>query len=185
MILGFSGYARSGKDTAAGFLLELGWKRIAFADKLRSFLYRLNPILEQHQDPDFGLFETRITEVIDFYGWDGYKESKFADEIRGLLQRLGTECGRQILGDNVWVNAALYDTIPSENYVITDVRFPNEAKAIRDRGGRLVRINRPGIGPINNHPSETSLDDFVFDYYIQNDDTLEALQRKVLGLSCV
>ncbi len=54
------------------------------------------------------------------------------------------------------------------NWVITDVRFPNEAQAIKEKGGYVIRIDRPGVKPINDHPSETSLDTWKFDYKIDN-----------------
>lgn len=81
---------------------------------------------------------------------------------RKLLQLLGTECGREIIHPNIWVNAlfADYKTFnePSKypnggggkapRWIITDVRFPNEAQAIKDRGGIVIRVNRLKIGDI-------------------------------------
>ena len=78
---------------------------------------------------------------------------------RKLLQLIGTECGREIIHPNVWVNALFSDYketpryIQKEssvsfydkefpNWIITDVRFPNEAKAIKDKGGIVIRVNR-------------------------------------------
>lgn len=55
-------------------------------------------------------------------------------------------------------------------WIITDVRFPSEADAIREHGGVLIRVNR-NTGYIDNHPSETSLDNYPdFDYIINNED---------------
>lgn len=197
MIIGLSGYARSGKDTAAQALVEDGWIRIAFADKVREFLYRLDPIVDTYS-------QYRLQDVIDQYGWSGYKESGYSDEIRGLLQRLGTECGRGVISDTIWVDAALGGSCTCngeqanvchdirnephivgcprwgmpKNIVVTDVRFPNEVKAIKDRGGMVIRISREGVGPANNHPSETALDDYKFDAIITNT-TVEKLHRKI------
>lgn len=170
MIIGLSGYARSGKDEAAKVLVEkYGFERIAFADKLRDFLYALNPKVGRKW-----LFrEVRLRDVIDEYGWDGYKESKHVSEIRPLLQRLGTEAGRNVLWDSIWIDAAFHGLDPAGNYVVTDCRFPNEAEAVRERGGSVVRITRSGVGPANGHASETSLDDYEFDYRIDNSGTLE------------
>jgi len=61
------------------------------------------------------------------------------------------------------------------NWIITDCRFPNEAEAIKKRGGILVRIQRDGIKPINPHISETALDGFSFDYVIKNNGTIPEL----------
>ena len=84
------------------------------------------------------------------------------------------------------------------NWIITDVRFPNEAKAIKDRGGVVIRVNRPleRLGnsklpklrhtSITQHPSETALDDYDdFDYVIENDGTVQDLIDKVMALNIV
>lgn len=61
---------------------------------------------------------------------------------RLLLQLLGTECGRNIIHPNIWVNATMADYTEHSNWIISDVRFPNEVKAIKDRGGISIRVNR-------------------------------------------
>ena len=78
------------------------------------------------------------------------------------------------------------------NFIITDTRFENELKAVKDRNGITIRVNRPDVltnsitgksFPIKvhrkEHESETSLDSAIFDYVIQNDGTLEDLIQKV------
>jgi hypothetical protein len=168
-LIGLSGYARSGKDEAAKALGELGYQRVAFADKLRAFLYALNCPVQ----PFDGHFPTlTVQEVVDRYGWDGYKSTPYGDHLRVLLQRLGTEAGRGVLWDSIWIDAAFHDLDLDGKYVVTDCRFPNEAAAVRDRGGYMVRIERTGVGPANSHPSETSLDDYNFDHWIANDYSL-------------
>lgn len=78
---------------------------------------------------------------------------------RKLLQLLGTECGRQIIHPNIWINALMgkykpIGKVPDSglladlsdyypNWIITDMRFPNELKAVKDKGGVVIRINRP------------------------------------------
>lgn len=125
---------------------------------------------------------------------------------RLLMQLLGTECGRNILHTNVWVNATMIDYKPIgdypiikgdsyvedvyiyPNWIITDTRFPNEADAVKSKGGiniRLIRANHKGIkddfenSNINLHPSETALDNYQFDYIIDNNGTIEDLIIKV------
>lgn len=181
MIIGLSGYARSGKDEAAKIMVkEFGFTRVAFADKLRECLYELNPIVsDKHDFTLAGRYEkyVKVQDVIDKYGWDGYKNTPFTHEIRRLLQRLGTEAGRNTLGENIWVDAAL--NVDHENIVVTDTRFPNEAKAIVDRGGEIWRVTRWGVTKANDHPSETSLDDWPFDKIVINDGDLETYQMKI------
>lgn len=182
MIIGFSGYARAGKSESALALQELGWGVTAFADKLREFLYTLNPLVQPGTQAAFGTHYRpgRLKNIIDTYGWDGYKKTPYNDEIRRLIQTLGTDCGRDLLGENVWVNATINKIrldSSRKNWVIQDVRFPNEAKAIQILGGKIIRVNREGVGPVNDHPSETALDDWDFDAIITNT-TLEKLHRK-------
>lgn len=176
-IIAFSGYARAGKDEAAKVLVnQYGFRRIAYADKLRAALYTLNPIVSYvvWRDGDGNRIlpteDTYVTlqNVIDTYGWDGYKASEYGPEIRRLIQHLGTEVARDILGENVWVDAALRNVGDDEKIVITDCRFPNEAQAVKDRGGYVVRIERPGVGPASDHPSEHALKDWNFDFTIFN-----------------
>ena len=121
---------------------------------------------------------------------------------RKLLQLLGTEAGRQIIHPNIWVNALFADfennksdwlSATNSKWIITDVRFPNEAQAIKDRGGILIRINRPQYldnGLVirkDEHLSETALDDYDgFDYVIENDsDSVRDLIDKVKQLKIV
>jgi hypothetical protein len=180
-IIGLSGYARTGKDEAAKVLVEeFGFNRVAFADKLRDVLYALNPMVGIEGEPyEGGLDMVGVQMVIDRYGWNGYKETEHGNEIRRLLQRLGTEAGRQTLWDSIWVDAAFADLSHDARVVVTDARFENEAKAIKERGGTMWRINRQGVGPVNDHPSETSLDLWAFDMIINNNNTIEAFHRNV------
>jgi hypothetical protein len=183
VIIGLSGYARSGKDEAAKGLEFFGWQRVAFADKLREFLYRLNPTVFPVKYMAFAPIDEMqaktVQWVVDEYGWDGYKESPWGLEIRELMQRLGTECGRELISDDIWIDAALGDSHLGYNLVVTDVRFPNEAEAIKERGGYLVRITRAGVKPANSHPSETALDDWEFDAILDNNGTIEELHNRI------
>ena len=129
---------------------------------------------------------------------------------RKLLQLLGTEAGRHIIHPNIWVNALFADYNPLgfdykgsvdkeikgswvyPNWIVTDVRFPNEANIIKDKGGIMIRINRSQFmidGKVilkDEHASETGLDDYdKFDYVIDNDGTVQDLIDKVKSLNIV
>lgn len=184
MILGISGYARAGKDSIADILVEEGFERLAFADKLRECLYALNPTITW--DYKYGLkYSAKSTNTVqaavDEFGWDGVKKTGWGKAIRELLQKFGTEVGREILGNNIWVDATFFTVDATKNYVVTDCRFVNEAKAITARDGQVWRVNRPGVLPINNHVSEIGLDDWPFDVVINNSGDLEDLREKVLS----
>jgi len=183
-VIGFTGYAQSGKDTAAGFLVDRGWKRLAFADILRQSLYNLNPIVYVTGVCDDGYWEdsdeTRVKEIVDRDGWDVAKTRY--PEIRQLLQRFGTEVGRELYGESFWVDRVLNqikEGQPNDNYVITDVRFPNELAAVRDIGGAVFKIQRLCNKPANAHASE-DIDGLRVDGVIPNTGTLDRFQEMVL-----
>lgn len=165
MIIGLAGYARSGKNTVAD-LLGHKYKQVAFADPMRIALYKqnflVNPVL-------------RVRDVVDEYGWDKAKD--LYPEIRQQLQILGTEVGRHMIDENVWVGIALRGMLPTDDVVITDVRFINEAVAIKKLGGEVWRVDREGVGAVNGHISEHALKDWEFDRIIENNGTIEDLQR--------
>lgn len=173
MLIGFSGRLRSGKDTAAAPLIAAGWHHASFARALKAFTYALNPIVPLTHG-GYG----RLSLVIDAVGWEAAKDDY--PEVRALLQRCGTEAGRAVLGDDVWVRAAL-DRLPEGDVVFTDVRFTNEADAIRAAGGVVVRVDRPSLpapGP-DTHPSETALDGYDFDHTVVNDSTIPDLHSAI------
>lgn len=176
-LIGLSGYAGSGKDAAASALLEDGWARVSFADVLREVAYAMDPYVDTGPNtlspPNF----ERLSLIVDGYGWD-FAKNMFPD-VRRLLQRLGTEGGRDILGENIWVDTAFSRSAMHTHRIFTDVRFSNEADRILDGGGILVRIKRPGFGPVNSHSSDSSLDDYAFDYVIHNTGSLTELHQKM------
>jgi hypothetical protein len=165
MIIGLSGYARSGKDTVAQYLASTyDFSQYSFAEPIKKAVYTLNPKIDKR---------THYADIVDEYGLEAAKSAH--PEIRRLLQVFGTEVGRKMFGENFWVDLCL-NNIRSERAVISDVRFPNEAEAIRNKGGFVYRINRPNIEAVNTHISETALDDFEFDEVITNSGTLYDLE---------
>ena len=172
MIIGLSGYAQSGKDSTAELLcLNYDYERRAFADPIRHAMMRLNPKLDSI---------TRLAEHVDDYGWDVAKHNP---EVRRLLQVFGTEVGRKMFGDDVWIKLALRDLRPEDRIVISDVRFPNEAEAIKKLGGSVWRINRHNHSAINGHASEHAMDNYMFNHVIYNDGTLDDLSDEVFMLA--
>lgn len=155
-IVGLCGYAGVGKDCAAEALVACGWQRVAFADAVRDVALAIDPIIDSD--------DRRLHDIISIGGWAMAKQY---GEVRRLLQHVGTEAGRKILGENIWVDTAMRKV--NGDTVFSDVRFPNEVAAIRERGGKIVRITRPGVGPVNGHASETAIDDIKADFTIVND----------------
>jgi hypothetical protein len=176
MILGLHGFAQSGKDTMAGILIEkLGYRRIAFADILREALYRLDPVVGFTN----GELLT-VTRVVDEIGWEKAKVQY--SEVRRLLQVIGTEVGRDLIDENVWVNLAMKGVGVNDKVVVTDVRYPNEIDAINKLNGVLIKIRRPDLGPINNHVSDSGLPDEMFDFIIDNEGSVEDFNNKTLNM---
>jgi hypothetical protein len=112
---------------------------------------------------------------------------------RDILQKLGTEFGRDMIHPDVWINSLFADYhsgIKMSDYIeskwiITDLRFPNELQRIKNLGGICIRVNRksnilPCVAHEYQHPSETSLDNNEgFNYIINNNGTIEELIEKV------
>ena len=172
-IVGVSGWARSGKDTIADHLVkDHGYTKFSFATPMREALYRLNPKITVNE-----LQSTPARIGVDVYGWEGLKER--SPDVRGLLQRLGTEVGREMFGEDFWVNYALNSIPDGTKAVIADVRYPNEADAIKKLGGKVFRVRRNGVVAANEHASESALNDYEFDSVIDNNADIHSLQSIV------
>ena len=195
MIIGLNGYSSSGKDAVGHIIQSINpsWEIKKFAGKLKQIASILTGIPEHmFEDQDFK--KTNLPSQ-----WDKVmlekrffpKETLHVEDIRPMtvrqfLQELGTDAMRMGLHDNVWVNALMadYNAIPTDRarggwdwpcWVVTDTRFPNEAEAIESNGGFIIRVDRPGVTPINNHPSEIGLDNWNFKYKILNGSDLTSL----------
>jgi hypothetical protein len=186
-LIGMIGRRRSGKDSVAETLVsEFGYARVAFADPLKEAALTVDPIVGVRVT-DAIPHALRLSTVVDEIGWEAAKDS-YPTEARGTaLQRLG-DAVRNLDAD-FWVRAAMSRVTASDAPVIvTDCRFPNEAEAIRLAGGIIVRVVRPGAVAdpgVDSHPSETALDDYPEDFYVDNSGTLDELAadvRELLGL---
>lgn len=150
------------------------WNRESFAKRLRSCLYTITG-----DSRIFALDDETKNSLSTIKDAEGNYYT-----IRQLLQKFGTEVGRSI-SPNLWVDALMNDYIEAkskgyeEDWIVTDVRFKNEAEAIRENGGILIRLNR-NTGFNDQHSSETALDDYKnFDLIIDNNGTLDELIDKV------
>lgn len=188
-VIGFTGFAQVGKDSAAAFLVERGWTKLSFADALRNALYALNPIIsvevymedDCYSDGSPCATVDRFVRLQEIFDSLGYEETKRAyPEYRELLQRFGTEVGREQFGENFWTDRVVAQIKEGGRYVISDVRFPNEAKVVHDLGGRVYRIMRDGTGAVNSHVSDTGIDKLPVDGVIPNMGTIEHFRALVL-----
>jgi len=172
-MIGLSGWARNGKDTVAEHLIaNYGYEQVSFAAPMKEALYRLNPKITINDVPNLP-----VKLGVDLYGWDELKTH--GPEIRGLLQRFGTEVGREMFGEDFWVDAAINSIPDGSKVVVSDVRYPNEAEAVKKLGGQVWRVVRPGYGAANDHASEHALNDYNFDEVLENSGSVQALYELV------
>lgn len=173
MIVGLSGYAQTGKDTIANHLINnYGFVRVAFADPIREALYKLNPKIRLSES-----FGVSLANAVDSMGWETVKV--LSSDARELLQRMGTEVGREIFGQNFWVDQAMKKAQEYDKVVFTDVRYPNEAEAIVKASGAIWRVTKNDTMAVNRHASETALDHYQFRHVIFNNDTKESLYQSI------
>lgn len=184
-IIGLTGVARAGKDTIGQILHDLyGYHLASYSDILNKALYTL----DREGGDDFSIsipmlanfgrmtIYERYSDLVDRVG---YEEAKEFAGVRKALQVMGTEVGRNLLGDNIWVEA-LFKNLPKGLVAITNVRFPNEYDAVKARGGEVWRVSRPGYEPSNGHISDTALDDYLADAWFYNEGTKRELADKVM-----
>jgi hypothetical protein len=171
MIIGLTGYAQSGKDTVAKILVEnYGYTRVAFADKIRDFLYEMNPMVDNVAgEPIF------LKERVDRDGWEVAKKNP---HIRRTLQNAGVSA-RKVFGEEFWIDRSLVSILRNENTVITDVRFINEADVVKHQAGQVWRIKRLGVDAVNAHVSESQMDGYPVDQIFTNNSSIEDLELMV------
>jgi hypothetical protein len=186
-LVGLAGYARTGKDTVAGYLAEQhGYERLAFADKLRELALEIDPLI----DGEGYIHPVPWKLLVKANGYEGAKELGG----REMLVKLGAGC-RKVLGPDVWLDALL--PLPKQPHtgvmpfgsavgelptVVSDVRYLNEAQRIVDLGGEVWYISRPGVGPANDEERRSIEQMLVHGpavILIENWDTLTELHHQV------
>ncbi len=184
-LIGLAGYARAGKDTAFHELGRYGYKRLAFADYLKTIALLIDPLVQIKceaaslpgiNDRDLCCDIRRVSELVELGAdEDWLKENT---DYRVFLQGLGNSV-REVLGKTTWIDAALAQRAPELSYAVTDVRYRNEIDAIHEAGGEVWWIDRPGTGPANEHVSENEIGMQDCDTVVVNDLDIPALKHKV------
>lgn len=170
-IIGMTGRKRSGKDTVGAYLrMKHSFAQESFAKPLKEAVRYIYGWGHEHLDGS-------LKEVVDPY-WQ--------TTPRAVLQSFGTEIGRQ-LDQNLWVKS-LQRRLESfqtgsggpTSFVITDVRFPNEAEVVKSLGGEIWRITRPALGErTDHHASEIGMDAYVADREILNTGSIKEIHDQV------
>ena len=181
------GKARSGKDTIAARLIATrSYARVAFADPLKEMALRINPAVA---DAGYGHLGY-LADVVSDSGWEAAKDDY--PEVRRFLQRLGQSV--RDVSEDFWLDIASRRIATAAGWnlpvVVTDVRYRNEADALRAAGFRMVRVIRPETDPRmptgsanGEHVSETELDDYPTDALIMNNLSLDVLYQRVDALT--
>lgn len=177
MIIGIAGKAGSGKDTFANALIKkYSVKRDTLAAPIKRFV---QDVFRVEWDIVDGLTkegrEQREKELSNWPGWT----------VRKLLQFIGTELMRNNIEKDIWVRSVILrmNEKPKTNWIVTDVRFPNEMDGLRNAYGKdfvMVKVVRNSVKELNgikNHESEAY--DLPADVVIDNNGTLEELMEKV------
>ena len=190
MIIGICGLIGSGKGTVADILVDHGFKKVSFADKLKDGVSTIfgwdRTLLEGDTDESRTWREQRD----DFWS----AETKMEVTPRLVLQLFGTDCMRNGFDDGVWVSLLKKTILENPgNYVVPDVRFENEIAMLRDIGGEVWEVQRghtpewlikyeiTGVEPVEIHPSEWRWIKSRKDVVIENNSTLAELNRQVLS----
>ena len=202
MIIGLVGFIGSGKGTVGELLRLQGYKPASFAGALKdtaSVLFGWDRALLEGDTDMSRLFREQKDEF-----WSSRFGYDFSPRL--ALQLLGTEAGRDVFHEDVWIYALENRIKQLPNVVITDTRFPNEIEFIRSKGGLIIQVER-GPKPdwyrlalemnkfdssIHNqqhkelekkiHISERAWIGQKIDYTINNDGTLIDLKRMVLNV---
>ena len=139
MIIGTIGFIGSGKGTVADILVEKkGFTKLAFADAVKDATAAIfgwpRALLEGDTDES-----RKFREEMD--PWWSEKTGKYITP-RYMLQLMGTEAGRDVFHQDLWILALEKKLGMYQNVVISDVRFPNEIEFIQRMGGFVVRVKR-------------------------------------------
>ena len=163
MIIGISGKAGHGKNSLADMIVAALIHDFNITLNMNSFAYPLKKSAgylffndEQIEELNHNFYSNEVKSL---------RNEKLNMTFGEFLQKFGTEVGRAI-HPHFWVIKFMEEIDPDNITIVTDVRFPNEVKAIEDAGGIVLRVNRPGWiepGRDANHPSETALDDHLFE----------------------
>jgi len=188
MIIGLNGRLRSGKDTTYSIIQDLypHAERVSFADKLKDSAAASLGIDRELMEELKNEEEVRLVFAFPVEGYEELyqKMQDYQMTIREYLQRYGTESHREVFGTDFWVDMALpLDTDHSDRLlVVTDVRFPNEARRVKDLGGQVWKIERDTRTVFSDHPSEQNLDKYV-DVFVDNTRSLYELRTNLIDLT--
>lgn len=166
MIIGITGLAGAGKDTAGKILNEVyGVELLAFATPLKEACRMA-----------FGLTDEQLHGSLK----ETPSDTLCGRSPRQVMQWLGTDFAREMIGDDIWLRQA-ERRLPKGDVALTDCRFANEAQWILDRGGVVIEITRPsGLIEVPLHISEQGIPDHMIHSTISNSGNLLQLRERLV-----
>lgn len=197
MIVGISGKKQCGKNTIGNILILIDIYKnsnrhfISLEDYVKQYCNsELIPTTARFELKSFASKLKEITSILCSHYVEDYERESFKKSIdpitgitnREVLQKIG-ESFRSSLGEDIWIKALMTDyQAKKDNWIVTDVRYQNEADHIKNKGGILIRVNRDTHNN-DNHKSEIDLDDYnKFDFIIDNNGSVEELIKKVIEI---
>ena len=177
-LIALMGNRGAGKGAIASYLADFHhYTARGFADPLYEQLTILNPWIQAGESLTNPKFR-RYNDLVERFGVD-YVKRNFV-EVRKYLQLLGTECGREIIHDLVWVKIAEERSRGDYRTSFFDMRFANEVAWVRTQDSLLIHVSSPREDPPSAHKSEFQLNySAEADFSIENDGTLQELYDKV------
>lgn len=176
-IVGIAGKKRSGKDTLCSMMQAYHpYQQVAFAGALWSILLAADPWIDMWTEfPTPHNEYYRLTELNDRFGYEYCKEH--FPEVRRLMQDLGTQGVREHIGPTTWLDIVIrkIKASPTTSFIVTDVRFDNEAQAIQELGGIVVKLERDSNNT-DMHVSE-NIESIKQDVLYRNNSGLDDLDR--------
>lgn len=181
MIIGLAGNMQVGKDTVADYLVEnYGFVKVGFSDKLYEAVCALfNITLEEALEYKQRNIIVNIQELNPITEHNDFRGSLGEFTWREFLQRFGTEMGRNVFGQAFWTRQLLSSLTPTQNYVVRDVRFNNEALGLLTVPDSYIwQITRPGYEG-DAHASEQGINERYIGLKLWNNGTLGHLYEQV------
>jgi hypothetical protein len=175
MIIGLGHYSRVGKDTLANFLMEcIGEYAPHLKTLKRSLAWKLKEITHE------------------LYGWAGLREPAYYEEngearkiklpvLNMTPVEIWVAFGTKAVRDNVyarsWLDYLLKTDFGCDVLIIPDIRFPNEADAVKAAGGKLIKVVRPGYGPLDTVADKALIGYAGWDYIVGAEGTMQSLKH--------
>lgn len=169
-LIGITGKARSGKDTAARFFCQAGFRQTAFAEPVKQITAILchEPLENFHDD----VLKEQDTELL-------------AMARRKAMQLVGSEAVKPLFGDDIWTRHLIHrlnSGVYGDKVVVSDIRYDYEAQALLERGGYIIGMRRRGAGLTGDaaqHSSEAGVNPDMVDFFVDNDGSVGELSHEL------